>query len=176
MQEQFDEALYTYCIRNSDDIQRELGTDGIIAAFRDPLRGFQVSNYQLIVNVLPELRSMAREIPYNPLMGERYANLVGYCCDSFAKHDSNLEKAIESKRRLLWNPISCFGAGIRKIVVLPIDVLFWCGVISLKNTQVATGSKVFNVISKLITLIGLIGSIITIALGWDQFVQLIKHI
>ena len=47
------QKMYIDCIRNVNVIQAELGDDGIIAEFLDPLKNVRGRNYQLLVNTLP---------------------------------------------------------------------------------------------------------------------------
>ena len=48
--------LYSKCIHDVDAIQAELGYDGIIAGYVDRLHGIKGQNYQLFVNIIPEIR------------------------------------------------------------------------------------------------------------------------
>lgn len=50
---QVDPKLYQECIREVDDIQAELGYDGIVAEFIDPLKNIKMTNMQVLVNVFP---------------------------------------------------------------------------------------------------------------------------
>ena len=53
----FDNQKYNMVIRDIDRIQEELGADGVLSEFRDPLRGMKGRNYQLFMNIMPEIRS-----------------------------------------------------------------------------------------------------------------------
>lgn len=155
--------LYTKCIHDVDAIQLELGNEGIIADFVDRLHGIQGKNYQLFVNIIPELRT-AEHMYNNSVMMERLSQLVCICDDALQRHIGNLDRALENDRTWIFNPFTCFGEGVRFIIGLPIDILLWCGIISLNKR----GGWLFKAIGTIITFISLISSIITIVLGWND--------
>ena len=158
---------YAACMHDIDAIQEEVGYEGIVADFVDPLRSVKGHNYQLFVNIMPEIRS-SESMSSNSIMMERVSQLVGLCEDALHRHVGNLDRKIESATKVLWNPFSCFGEGIRMMIGIPIDILYWCGLIGITNSQRARGSWIFKVLSWLFTIIGLISSLITILLGWDE--------
>lgn len=159
--------LYAKCIHDVDAIQLELGNDGIIADFVDRLHGIRGKNYQLFVNIIPELRA-AEGMRDNIVMMERILQLVGTCDDALQRHVGNIDRLLDNNRKWLFNPFTCFGEGIRFIIGLPVDVLSWCGIISSDKLGRARGSWLFKTIGMIITLVGLISSIITIVLGWKD--------
>ena len=57
----FNQQLYYELTSDVKSMQYELGSDGIFAYVTDNLRGFSTSNYQLLVNFLPELRNAINE-------------------------------------------------------------------------------------------------------------------
>lgn len=165
---------YIKCIHDIDAIQEELGDDGVIAHFIDQSHGMQGHNYQLFMNIIPEMRS-AERMTDNDIVMERISQLIGMCDDSLLRHVGNIERKLDAERRGLFNPISCFGEGVRFIVGLPIDILSWCGLIRTSRIDSVRGSWLFKILSGIVTLIGLVGSIITIALGWDEASALITR-
>lgn len=159
--------LYTKCIHDVDAIQEELGYEGIIAEFVDPLRGIQGRNYQLFVNIIPEIREAEGMID-DSIMMERISQLIGFCNDALHRHVGNLDRKIDLERKGTFNPFICFREGIRFIIGLPVLILFWCGLVSTSTVHATKGSSAFMIISSVVTLISLISSIITIALGWNE--------
>ena len=51
-----DKNKYSAVIMEVDKIQQELGRDGVLSSFYDPLHGVQGRNYQLFMNIMPEIR------------------------------------------------------------------------------------------------------------------------
>jgi hypothetical protein len=163
---------YNAVVRDIDKIQQELGMDGVLNEFVDPLKGIKGRNYQLFMNIIPEMRNVLSEYG-NSIIDERVNQLMGLCEDSLRRHIGNLERAIAHERKGIFNPITCLGEGIRWIVGLPVDILQWAGLYSAGRSGKIKASFLFKVISNLIVVIGLISSVVTIVLGWDEFVAII---
>lgn len=161
------DELYSKCIHDVDAIQAELGYDGIIAGYVDRLHGIKGQNYQLFVNIIPEIRE-AESLSGNSIMMERVSQLIGTCNDALQRHVGNLDRELEAERKGLFNPFICFREGVRFIIGLPVLILYWSGIVSTRAISAARISSVFKFISSVITLIGLISSIITILLGWKE--------
>ena len=161
------DELYSKCIHDVDAIQAELGYDGIIAGYVDRLHGIKGQNYQLFVNIIPEIRE-AESVSGNSIMMERASQLIGTCNDALQRHVGNLDRELEAERKGLFNPFICFREGVRFIIGLPVLILYWSGIVSTRVISTTRISSVFKFISSVITLIGLISSIITILLGWKE--------
>lgn len=170
-----DQNLYSACIHDVDKIQSELGNDGIVAEFIDSLKGLKYHNYQLFVNVLPEMRTMVGQMDNSIIIG-RMNQLICMCDDAIQRHIGNLDRAVNNEKSGIYNPFSCFGSGIRWIVGLPFDILCWCGIMSSSHNNGVHSNVLFKFISNLIVLIGLLSSIVTIALGWDGFCRMIQNL
>ena len=166
------DELYSKCIHDVDAIQAELGYDGIIAGYVDRLHGIKGQNYQLFVNIMPEIRE-AESMSGNSIMMERVSQLIGTCNDALQRHVGNLDRELEAERKGPFNPFICFREGVRFILGLPALVLYWSGFVSTRTISAARVSSVFKFISGVITLIGLISSIITILLGWNEASEII---
>lgn len=80
---------------------------------------------------------------------------------------------MDTERKGIFNPFICFREGVRFILGLPVLVLYWSGFVSTRTISAARVSSVFKFISGVITLIGLISSIITILLGWNEASEII---
>ena len=160
---------YAKCIHDVDAIQLELGDDGVMAEYVDHLNGVIGRNYQLFMNIIPELRN-AEYMRDNSIAMERVEQLVGYCDDALYRHVGNLDRMLENERKGIFNPFVCFGEGIHFMIDFPINVLYWCGILNTNSTIRVQRSWIFKVFGKAITLIGLISSIITIILGWNDAV------
>ena len=169
-----DREKYNAVIQDIDKVQQELGMDGVLNEFYDPIRGIKGRNYQLFMNIMPEIRAAEADMD-SIIMGERINQLLGLCEDALRRHLGNLNRAIEHEKKGLYNPITCMGEGIRWVVGLPIDILHWAGLYSINKSQKIKANMFFKLISNIIVLIGLIGSIITIVLGWDEFVVILNN-
>lgn len=165
---------YNAVIKDVDKIQEELGMDGVLNGFVDPLKGIQGSNYQLFMNIMPEIRTALSNIGYSP-MEERINQLMGLCEDSLRRHIGNLERTIEQEKKGLWNPVTCVGECIRWIVGLPVDILQWAGLYNSNRNRRIKASAIFRILSNLGVIVGLISSIVSVMLGWDEVVTIIAN-
>lgn len=164
---------YYSLLQDVNKIQRELGMDGIISVYQDPLAGFQMNNYPLFLNFFNEMRQYMTSYS---LFEERVYLLVSSCDEALVKHIGNLKEAIALGKSKVKNPFFCFANGISFIISLPIRVLEWCGIINNKFSTKILNSKFQTIINKIAILLGLISSLFTIILGWDNFIMIIKKL
>ena len=65
-----------------------------------------------------------------------------------------------------WNPAILFREGIRAWIASSLTLLVWFGVLSAATVSRLTGHLAFKALAALVTVIGFISAIFTIALGW----------
>lgn len=165
------QEMYIDCIRNVNVIQAELGDDGVIAEFLDPLKKVRGKNYQLLVNTLPEMKLFSSQLD-SSIIRQRLQQLFDLCDDAMVKHLGALERKIENESKKLWNPFACFSNAVRSLIGLPFDILCWMGIISEHKNSTLQSKTVFKCIGHIVSLVGLISSIMGIILGWNEFLSL----
>ena len=165
-------VFYERCIHDVDKIQEELDGAGVIAEFIDPLSGIRGRNYQLFMNILPELRKLSGMLD-NIIVANRCEQLIGLCDDALQRHEGNLDRAIDQISSQLWNPIACLGNGMRWIIWLPGNIFEWAGIISTQKVHAVHQNRIVKFIENVIVIIGLVGSVFTIILGWNDMIDLI---
>lgn len=170
---QLDDTLYGELTGKSIPMQRELGTDGVIDMV-DNLRGLKINDYQVLLNFLPEIREMAFWQD-NSIMRQRFMTLAHTCDDMFTRHIGQLNDLWEHERKYLFNPFSCFSDGIRWILWLPSNILLWCGFISESTGKKLRYNWFIKMLTFIVTIIGLISSVVTIMIGWEQFNDMILN-
>lgn len=168
-------GMYAECIQDANAMQAELGADGVIAVFSDPIKKMQGHDFQLLVNTLPDMKLFEGMLD-SPSVRQRMQQLLSLCDDAMVKHCGELKRRIENEEKSLWNPFFCFASGIRWIVGLPADILYWMGIISERSNSAVHNSVVFKVFGHIITIVGLISSIMGIVLGWKEFAQIILNV
>lgn len=168
-----DQNLYYDLTMEVNSIQRELGADGIVHV-QDNLRGYSVSNYQFLINFLPEIRNIQYE-RNNSIMMNRFDKSAKICDDMLIRHLGTLKESENTIRERLFNPFSCFADGIKTVISLPILILNWFGLISDEGTQRARKSWLLRVLNFIFVLLGAISAVITIVLGWNSFLELIQR-
>ena len=171
----FDSNFYGKVANDLDAIQIELGADGIISEMVDPLKGIKVRNYQIFMNIIPEMRG-ASGVMDMELFAGRLEQMIGICDDSLRRHIGVLSKTIDEQNKYLWNPFSCFGEGIRWLIGLPGQLLVWLGIIKPYRIKVVQENVLFKLVGGIITLVGFLGSIITILLGWEEALALLNKL
>ena len=172
---QFEPVSYGKVVNDLDAIQLELGADGFISEMIDPLKGIKVKDYQIFMNIIPEMRAAAGALDLQ-IFAERLNQMLGVCDDALGRHVGLLGRIIDEKKTLLWNPISCFGDGVRWLIGLPGQLLVWLGIIKPNKMVTVQKNLFFRFFGGLVSLIGLVGSIITILLGWEESVQLMMKL
>lgn len=171
----FNQQLYYELTTDVKAMQVELGSDGIIAYVTDNLKGFSTQNYQLLVNFLPELRNVLSERD-SYIMMNRYNQSAQDCDDMFIRHLGTLKEMEKPIRKNLFNPISCFSEGIKFIVSLPILLLHWLGFISVETTCKLKRNWFIKLINVLITFVGFISGLMSIIMGWNDFLKILYKI
>lgn len=169
-----DSDKYNAVIKDVDKIQEEIGMDGVLNGFVDPLKGIRGTNYQLFMNIMPEIRTAISNMG-NSIMDERINQLMGLCEDALRRHIGNMDRAIEQEKKGLFNPITCMGECIRWIVGLPVDVLQWAGLYNSNKSSKIKANVIFKIISNLGVIIGLISSAVSIVIGWDEVLTIISN-
>ena len=168
---------YNFCMKNIDTMQIELGVAGVMGEIIDPLKGIKMSNYPILLNTLPEIKNYSfSELRENSIMTERIMQSITMCTDAFTRHLGMLDRQKENSKKGMRNPIMCFAEGIKMIISFPLYLLLWCGIISDEKVKVTLTSLGYRIITKVVSLIGIVSSIMTIALGWKEFGDLIEKI
>ena len=167
------DSNYNFLVKDVNKIQMELGLDGIVSVYRDPLAGFQMNNYPIFLNFFNELRI---EMNAWGLFNDRLNLLIGWADEALLKHAGSLEEHVKVEKRSIKNPVYCFSKGIGFIVSLPIKLLEWCGILNQTYSNKVISSKLYIIIEKIATAISLVGSIITVIMGWEWFVDFCRTI
>ncbi|MEG0368230.1 MAG: hypothetical protein RR585_15405 [Coprobacillus sp.] len=110
----FNQQLYFELTKDVKTMQYELGSDGVYAHVMDNLNGFSASNYQLLVNFLPELRDVHNNRD-NFIMMNRYNQSAKDCDDMFIRHLGSLNEFEKHQKKAFqsflmffrWHEIYC---------------------------------------------------------------------
>lgn len=168
-----DSESYSWLTQKSTVMQRQLGRSGIMAAYRPPFANFQYQNYPILLNMLPDLRnSLADSYALGRLADQYGATLQ----EVMIRHIGEVDEIETDQRKLLKNPFIWLREGIRALLSSPIYLLQWFGLISETATDRVVGNFIFRFISSFVVLVGFIGSVISIVVGWDQFVGILRNV
>ena len=174
----FDEKAYYWLIENVNEMQIELGQDGVFAHMQDQMRGVQTRNYQILINFLPKLRHFLSEMDMfsHGLMFENYTREAGHCDDAFVRHLGTLNSLRESTRKQLINPLTSFSYGIENILFIPFSIIASFGLLTTIGVRRIKKNRIARLFSSAVALIAFVSSVITIIIGWEEFVSLTKQL
>lgn len=163
--------LYIELTEKVVEMQNELGSDGLLGYMIDPWKGISDRNHQVLINFLPEIRTI-EQWRDNSIMMKRFLSSAQTCDDMFIRHSGQLKNRFDSERKRLCNPFSCLIDGIRWILYLPANILLWCGFISEWANYKLRINWFLKSLTFLVTIIGLVSSVVTIIIGWEEFCQI----
>lgn len=171
-QSEFDNQLYFWLVQNSVLVQSELGSFGIVA-YKPPSANYMIPNYQVIVNLIPELR---REKTDNSMFRDMaiYHEHANLCLEVLIRYLGLLEKWLGEATIELRNPFIWLRNGVQAVLLIPLYLLNWFGVLGKSTIGKFTQNIFFKSISAIVAIIGLLSSLVTIIIGWDEFSKLIS--
>jgi len=165
---------YTWLTLNSARMQSEMGALGVYEAFKPPAASYMIRNYQIITNMLPELR---RYIDQNrESLGTMFASTIdGYMKaidEALLRYIGVLQEREETARRNVKNPLIWLRTGVEQILSVPLLIFVWFGLVSSNAVRRLQSNILFKAVAVIATLVGLVSGIMTMVLGWDEFGQL----
>ncbi len=171
-----DREAYTWVTLNSPKMQRNMGSYGVYEAYQPPAANYMVKNYQIITNMIPEVR---RHIDLN---NESLGTMFASSIDGFIKaideallrYIGVLNEQEDDAKRKLTNPFLWIRTGVEEVLSLPILLFAWFGLIGFSTVRRLQNNFFFQIFSVITTMAGLIAAIMTIVMGWDDFILVMK--
>ena len=164
-----DNSSYTWLTSKSSKIQNQMGVFGLVD-YKPAGANYIHKNHQLIVNGLPELRQYyADRYIFQRLANEMAASLQ----EALIRYSGHLEDKLEAAKSNLLNPIIAFREGVRSILAFPLNLLGWFGIVSMSTIYSVTTSIVFKLFSGLAAILAFVGTVMTIVVGWNDFVKIL---
>lgn len=172
-----DREAYTWLTLNSPRMQREMGSYGTYEAFQPPAANYMIKNYQIITNMIPEIRRYINL--NNESMGTMFASTI----DSYIKNvDEALLRYIgvltereEQEKTKVLNPLIWLRTGVEQILSTPLLIFMWFGLVGVSAVYRLQNSIVFKFLALITAIIGLLSGAMTIILGWEQFSEIISN-
>lgn len=163
-----DRQAYGDLIERSLRVQDLLGGVGIMAHYLAPFGRYSVPNYQIVLNGIPAMRRdfdvlTSGRGDHGQLVGETLVRYMGWSADR-----------IGEKRRELRNPIAWFRQGVAAVLLVPLWLLRSLGLLSGTRSDRVAASALFRLLTGLVALVGLVGSIVTIVLGWSAMKEVVS--
>ncbi len=159
---------YEWLMSNSDKVQIILGDAGIIS-YKD-ISGYY-PNYQIVINFMNEVMSLFSK----GLIGTE-SEKITWCHNAFLRKMGIYDEYIKKEIKRTFNPLYDLTSGIKVILGIPLDILYSIGLISSKNLTKIKDNVLFKILGGIISLLTFLSTIMSIVLGWNDFVNLIKGI
>lgn len=163
LQNRLDSDVYYWLTSRSVRMQDELGTHGIMS-YRPPFSNYIVHNYPVVLNTLPDIRN-----------GNVHSQDLLTVDDTLVRYIGVMDDVIANRRKELKNPLKWLREGVQWMLLLPFLILQWFGLLGASVINRVSSNIVFKFVAFIVTLIGLVSSVMGIALGWDQFIGIIRH-
>ena len=166
------QEAYTNLVSWSPRMQAALGSYGV-GSYQAPYAGVIVHNYQIILNMIPDLRRWLDDD--FKFISTRPANDVANTIrDTLLQHDGILSEALEDVQKELANPTIWFREGARWLVLFPLNLLSWFGIIGGSTASRVGGSWIVKLAISVSSVAIFLAALSTIIAGWDGFVGFIK--
>ena len=168
-----DFQTYSWLIQRSPKFQREMGFYGLVASYSPPFSNNTFNNYQIILNIIPEVRREFDDV--SPIADRRflreYAALLN---ESILRYVGNLSDDLEIAQKKIKNPVIWLTEGISWILLLPFSILNWIGLMSETIINNIANNPLFKIVAGIVTLLGFLSTVMTIVIGWNSFLQSLK--
>ncbi len=167
-----DHKTYSWLVQMSHQFQLEMGFYGVIPNFYHQPSRTSIKDYQIIINGIPELRRMFDNQDYpNDKVALRDFGLV--LIESILRHRGYLLSDLTTIEKNLKNPIVWLTQGISWVLLLIPSFFKQIGLISKAKFSSFEERPLLKLISGVVSLIELTGTVMTIIMGWDAFTEII---
>jgi len=167
--------VYLWLIENSPRIQTETDGYGIVALFHLPYSNKIYHNFEIFLNAVPLIKREFDDhsISRNNSAIREYATVIPEC---LMRHVGVQKEALKQKAKGIKNPIIWFTEGTRYILLIPFSILQWMGIMRELVIRKIEQSGLFKLVAGIVSLLGLISSVVTILVGWNEFERIIMSI
>ncbi len=157
---------YSWLLNRSNRMQNQMGSDGVYGYYSPPYKNYRISNYPIILNMLPDLReAFENNFPSVGLISQ-YSNSLQ---EAIIRYIGSIEDGIEEQKSKIKNPFIWLREGFRKIIAFPLSILGWLGIITEFTVYKITSNFIFKTVSGIVAFLGFLSAIVTLVLGWKDF-------
>lgn len=169
-----DHSLYNWLLDKSEAVQAMLGATGLMS-IRRPFENGYHQNVPVILNEVPQIQSafFGDMRNHSRFAAENLAESIRIvdCC--LRRFIGSTEEQFRRERKRLLNPLSLFCGGVAWLLGLPLFILSETGIITASRRAVIVNGRLFSLLSGILALAALAGTIITIVTGWERFVAIV---
>ena len=134
------------------------------------------SNVQIIVNFLPEIRKEAVGDMLTPIDARIIQEYMALVNETLIRYIGSLDDNLDEFRKEIKNPIIWLRKGFSWILLLPISIFYWLGIVGSSLVEGISKNPIFKMFAGLITLLGSISTIMGVIMGWDAFVETVINL
>ena len=170
-----DYSLYNWLIKKSETVQVALGQTGLMNV-RKPFENRYHADMPIILNFIPEIHNEFSNDPtYRGSISQSNLSFsiqsVDGCLRRFLGTKATV---IGNEQKRLWNPFVWFGGGIRWLLEIPLILLSESGGLSNRRRTAIVKGRIFSFFSGSVSLAAFVGTVMSIILGWDKCVEIVK--
>ena len=169
-----DDVAYGWMIFHSTKMQKDLGIVGVAIGYKPPGASYLINNYQIIINMLPELHGRLND-PLSSITSGVASGFAQTLEEVLIRHMGVLYEKSEILRSHLKNPIIYFREGILVILLVPFYFISWLGILSTNKIHSLADKLIMKFLSGVLSLITILSSIVGLVVGWPGFLKIIKH-
>lgn len=172
-----DMNAYSWLVDRSVKMQRMMGEFGKIT-YIAPYQRYKVNNQEIVINFVPQIKkefeNVLNKIAPSFEMISFYANSLQ---EALIRFRGVLSDELEEVHNNMRKPHYWFILGMRQILSFPVYLLAIFGLLKISMANSFRDSIFVKIISFIVVLIGIVGSIFTIVLGWNNFWKIVqKHL
>jgi hypothetical protein len=167
-----DGEAYGTMIYHSAKMQRELGSLGVMVKYKPPFANYFINDYPVILNMLPELHRTTGD----DLMGNTALSYAQTLEEVLIRHLGIINEQRETIRKLLRNPLAAFREGVQLVLMLPLFLLHWLGVVASSTIRHWSSSVIIKFVAGTVSVVGFVSAIIGIVVGWSDFVMIVRRL
>jgi hypothetical protein len=156
-------------------MQRDLGSLGVMSRYKPPGANYFLNNYQIVINMLPELRQTLSDPLLSSIsrLAPEYAQTLE---EVLIRHLGVLEERAESLQKKLRNPVTDFREGVQLILFVPFYLISWLGILSTNKLRALSRKPIPKILSGVVALVGFLSAVVGLVIGWSDFVKIISRL
>lgn len=166
-----DVVAYTDLLGLSALLQDDLGSEAIVS-FKPPFSSVPIANYPALVNLVPALH---HELNIATFKDSRSVAIYASSLQEILLRAAvKWDVRLKSDLLRLRNPIVLILSGIQTLLAIPLWLLAWSGSIPVRRADDLAAGLVVRILSAIVFVVGLLGSVITVTLGWSAFIAALQ--
>ena len=165
----FNNKDYVWLVSNSDKMQFILGEAGIIS-YKE--YNMIYKNIPILINVMNDIISLFN----GSYVSDSDIQMINWCQTAFLRKIGILDEYTKNAPKRLFNPFYDLSSGIKFVLKIPINILYSIGFISYKGKNKIEQNILFRILSAILSLLTIFSAILSIVIGWDEFLNIINNI